>query len=370
MALILGALPGSQTLLGTDSDDRIVGVSYDEMAGGAPPDYTPGIVLPNFAILDGPDVLSGRGGNDTLEGAGGDDTLGGGAGDDRLIGGMGRDLLTGDEGRDVFVFGFKSRTEPALDTGRGEFADIVLDFTPGEDVLDLSGYVNPNVPGWYWGGAGPLVPGTALQITQTQTEYRRTVVQFLATTLAQGGEDVFGGPRPLELGPIGEIVLTGRQGAPALSPSDFYFGPVPQQPTPAGSIAPRPSQPPPAQVHAFADEYQAQAVRLYDTIFDRKADAGGLEFWTNHLRAGIPLQAVADGFTGAQEFQARYGVPSNEQFVGLLYQNVLDRPGEPGGTAFWSGILDGLAATRSQVVVGFSESDEHKIRVTAEDFLA
>ena len=35
MALILGALPGSPTLLGTDSDGRIVGVSYDEMVGAA-----------------------------------------------------------------------------------------------------------------------------------------------------------------------------------------------------------------------------------------------------------------------------------------------------------------------------------------------
>jgi hypothetical protein len=107
-----------------------------------------------------------------------------------------------------------------------------------------------------------------------------------------------------------------------------------------------------------------QITRLYDTVFDRPPDAGGLEFWTNHLLAGIPLQTIADGFTAAPEFQARYGTPDDAEFTALLYRNVLDREGEPGGLAFWTGILRGLAASRAEVVVGFSESPEHVAKIT------
>lgn len=107
-----------------------------------------------------------------------------------------------------------------------------------------------------------------------------------------------------------------------------------------------------------------QITRLYDTIFDREPDAGGMEFWTNHLNAGFPLQAIADGFTAAPEFQARYGTPDDREFAALLYRNVLDREAEPEGLAFWTGVLNSFAATRAQVVVGFSESPEHVAKVT------
>ena len=47
-----------------------------------------------------------------------------------------------------------------------------------------------------------------------------------------------------------------------------------------------------------------QVVRLYLTVFAREPDEGGLAFWTNHLRVGTPLQAVADGFTAADAGEA------------------------------------------------------------------
>jgi Ca2+-binding RTX toxin-like protein len=75
----------------------------------------------------GADTLLGGGGDEILFARAGDDHLVGGAGEDILMGGAGADTLTGGAGADVFVF------------RRGEMQDLITDFTPGQDRIDLSG---------------------------------------------------------------------------------------------------------------------------------------------------------------------------------------------------------------------------------------
>lgn len=65
----------------------------------------------------------------TLEGNQGSDTIIGGDFADRLIGGQGDDFLRGRGGDDTFVFG----------SIRDGERDRVLDFTIGEDLIDISG---------------------------------------------------------------------------------------------------------------------------------------------------------------------------------------------------------------------------------------
>lgn len=80
----------------------------------------------------GDDRLFGNAGDDRLHGNRGDDTLRGGVGDDKLQGGLGRDLLWGQAGEDRFIFTKLS------DTGvTGRTADIIRDFQPGIDKIDL-----------------------------------------------------------------------------------------------------------------------------------------------------------------------------------------------------------------------------------------
>ncbi len=103
----------------------------------------------------------------------------------------------------------------------------------------------------------------------------------------------------------------------------------------------------------------AQIVRLYDTVFDRAPDAEGLEFWNNASHTGLGLRDLASFFISAPEFASTYGEPTNRGFVESMYLNVLDRPGEAEGIAFWTNALDAGLADRPQIVVGFSESAEH-----------
>ena len=76
----------------------------------------------------GADQLTGSAPDDLLIGGAGNDTLLGGAGQDVLIDGAGEDWLTGGSGADLFVL-----------TGDG-MADVITDFQPGTDRLDLTGW--------------------------------------------------------------------------------------------------------------------------------------------------------------------------------------------------------------------------------------
>lgn len=80
------------------------------------------------------DVITGNAGRSHLFGLAGDDRLDGGDGADVLNGGLGRDFLTGGAGADRFDFDTLADSTPSVG-GR----DIILDFTIGEDRIDLTG---------------------------------------------------------------------------------------------------------------------------------------------------------------------------------------------------------------------------------------
>ena len=94
---------------GAGRDDLFGGTGDDTLDGGSDSDDLFG--------GDGEDTLIGGIGNDDLEGQDGDDILEGGPGDDDMRGGF---------GADIFRF------------GSGDGDDVIEDFAPGEDKIDLS----------------------------------------------------------------------------------------------------------------------------------------------------------------------------------------------------------------------------------------
>jgi subtilisin-like proprotein convertase family protein len=108
-----------------------------------------------------------------------------------------------------------------------------------------------------------------------------------------------------------------------------------------------------------ANQSALTVLRTYATVLDRLPDQGGLAFWTVRIAQGaIDYDGLAAGFMGSAEFQARYGALSNRAFVEQLYLNALDRPGDQGGIAFYTGRLDSGAWTRADVVETFAFAEE------------
>lgn len=111
-----------------------------------------------------------------------------------------------------------------------------------------------------------------------------------------------------------------------------------------------------------APEFEARiapVARLYWAYFDRIPDTEGLLHWIAETSDGVALGEISQVFAGSPEFDAAYGSLSDEEFVRLVYRNVLDREPDAEGEAFWTGRLHDKTATRGQVMVGFSESPEY-----------
>jgi serralysin len=108
---------GNDSLIGNYGEDTLLGGDgNDTMSGGT-----------------GADSLAGGNGADLMAGDIGADTMEGGDGADVLIGGaFGTDVMTGGAGADSFVY------LTADDSFATQAADIITDFTQGEDVIDLA----------------------------------------------------------------------------------------------------------------------------------------------------------------------------------------------------------------------------------------
>ncbi|MCB0957995.1 MAG: DUF4214 domain-containing protein [Acidimicrobiales bacterium] len=99
-------------------------------------------------------------------------------------------------------------------------------------------------------------------------------------------------------------------------------------------------------------------VRLYRAFFLRDPDRGGLDYWARRRAAGVRLVDVAERFARSSEFVRRYGALSDRAFVELVYRNVFDRNGDPGGISYWTRKV-GAGTPRGTVMAQMSESSEH-----------
>jgi hypothetical protein len=113
-----------------------------------------------------------------------------------------------------------------------------------------------------------------------------------------------------------------------------------------------------ASIALDIDGHGGQAYGLYQAVFNRLPDAGGLGYWVNALDTGAALIDVTNTFISSPEFVATYSSLGTNDFVKLLYVNILHRTAEAGGLTYWTGVLDSGATDRANVVLNFSASAE------------
>ncbi len=109
---------------------------------------------------------------------------------------------------------------------------------------------------------------------------------------------------------------------------------------------------------ALQMELTPDVFRLYRATLGREPDEAGLKNWTLELVKGMSFSSVISGFVTSAEFQKVYGATSDEDFVTLLYRNVLGREPEQRGYLNWLNAIKTKTLTREAVVEEFTQSPE------------
>lgn len=105
-----------------------------------------------------------------------------------------------------------------------------------------------------------------------------------------------------------------------------------------------------------------QVALLFEAAFGRRADFAGVEFWTDQVIGGTPIDEVAAQFLASAEFAERFGDPaalSDADLVRALFENVLDRPADAAGLQFWLDLLASPEVDEADLLVAFSLSPEN-----------
>lgn len=106
----------------------------------------------------------------------------------------------------------------------------------------------------------------------------------------------------------------------------------------------------------------APVVRLYYAHFQRPPDYEGLTHWIGVARSGRSVAWISEEFVRSAEFAATYGSLSDDAYVDQVYLNVLGRPSDGDGRAYWVGQL-ARGLTRGELMVAFSDSTEYRNRL-------
>lgn len=98
---------------------------------------------------------------------------------------------------------------------------------------------------------------------------------------------------------------------------------------------------------------EASALRLYEGLLGRDADATGAQHFTTQVDSGTSLTDIANQFLNSEEF----GGAVTEGQINTLYTSILGRAADAGGSDSWEAIIAG-GGTLAQVAAGIAGSVE------------
>ncbi|CAH1672046.1 DUF4214 domain-containing protein [Chelatococcus asaccharovorans] len=121
--------------------------------------------------------------------------------------------------------------------------------------------------------------------------------------------------------------------------------------------------------HDLAATLQAEAQgvgRVYEAGLNRMADIAGLNFWYDaYMGWGRDKNTLARAIIDSAEFQQNFGnayTQSAEDYINVLYLNVLGRKSDAAGAFYWTELLNTGALSREGVLMAFADSAENMVQ--------
>ena len=110
-----------------------------------------------------------------------------------------------------------------------------------------------------------------------------------------------------------------------------------------------------------AGDTAGQAYRLYQAAFARTPDMPGVAYHMNDMESnGLSVTQIAGNFIASPEFKTQYGEnPTEDEYVNLLYQNVLGRTPQQFEVDYYKDRFDQGTTDWNTTLVFFAESPEN-----------
>ncbi len=110
------------------------------------------------------------------------------------------------------------------------------------------------------------------------------------------------------------------------------------------------------------DNVTGKIYRLYNAAFSRFPDPDGLEYWIEMIETRQnDYRQACYSFIASNEFIQLYGEKiNNENYIKLLYSNILKREPDNAGYSYWTDQLNSQKEDKAEVLMGFAESSENK----------
>ncbi len=108
---------------------------------------------------------------------------------------------------------------------------------------------------------------------------------------------------------------------------------------------------------------RATVYRLYCAYFLRYPDDHGFDYWVDLYRhEAIGLSGISAEFAASEEFTLKYGSLTNDEFIDLIYRNIMQRDPDTDGYNYWLNLLNNGDINRGEALLYFSDSEEFKLK--------
>ena len=321
----------------------------------------------------GNDIVHAGGGNDLVDGGAGDDRLYGDAGDDELTGGAGNDWIDGGAGLDTARLS-GTRADYTIRVEQGQ---MVVSARAGDNGTDH--LINMELLNFRDAGEDLSVRGTITRMIDALEDRVATRIELDGWEAAHASGTA--------LVDIAASLLQNYDGDDALTYDDFgrslYLNGVERPGTYKELsnllVSLRDGHTRAEVLLKFADSFEmsyaryagatthiadteiGSLVRMYDALFDRAPDAGGLNYWIGAFENGNTIASIADAFVTMAEGGIK--AMTDAEFIAQLYQSGLERTASAGEIAGWIKLMDEGALNRGDLLLGIADSAEMTVLV-------
>ena len=316
----------------------------------------------------GNDIVHAGGGNDLVDGGAGDDRLYGDAGDDELTGGAGNDWIDGGAGLDTARLS-GTRADYTIRVEQGQ---MVVSARAGDNGTDH--LINMELLNFRDAGEDLSVRGTITRMIDALEDRVATRIELDDWEAAHASGTA--------LVDIAASLLQNYDGDDALTYDDFgrslYLNGVERPGTYKELsnllVSLRDGHTRAEVLLKFADSFEmsyaryagatthiadteiGSLVRMYDALFDRAPDAGGLNYWIGAFENGNTIATIADAFVTMAE--GGINAMTDAEFIAQLYQSGLERTASAVEIAGWIKLMDEGALNRGDLLLGIADSAE------------